>query len=164
MLGEAYWSLHPAVRRAHEAPLSARGALVVEHGPRWWTPLLVRVMKLPAAGFGQSVRLEVRAIDAGLAWDRQIGSSPLRTVQFADGPRLVEQSGIGRVTFDLAVREGALLYRQHAFSVAGLRVPRAISPEVKASVAPAEDGWCVSVEVAWRGSLVCRYAGIISAV
>jgi hypothetical protein len=164
ILGEAYWSLHPAVRRAHEAPLSARGTLAVEHGRQWWTPLLVHVMRLPAAGAGQPVRLEVRSSEARLAWVRQIGSSPLRTVQFAEGPRLVEQSGIGRVTFDLTVREGALLYCQHAFHVAGLRVPRAIAPDMQASVAAAEDGWCVSVEVSWRGSLVCRYTGIISAV
>ena len=152
------------VRRAHEAPLTARGTLVVEHGQRWPTPLLVRAMRLPAAGPAQPVRLEVRSRGPALSWIRRIGLWPLRTVQFADGGRLVEQSGVGRITFDLAVHEGTLLYRQHAFHVAGVRVPRLIGPHVQASVAPTEDGWQVSVEVTWRGRLVCRYAGIITAV
>lgn len=166
ILGDAYARLHPAVRRAHEAPLSARGTLVVEHGARWWTPVLVRAMRLPDAGPSQPVHLELEFAAGGetLTWSRQIGSSPLRTTQSAEGGRLVERSGIGRVTFALSVHEGALRYRQQAFHVGGIRVPDPVSPRVHALVSAARDGWSVWVEVTWRGHLICRYAGIISAV
>jgi hypothetical protein len=161
LLGAAYGTLDPMVRRAHEAPLSARGTLTVEHGDRWWTPLMVRAMRLPVAGPAQPVRLEVAASGSHLAWLRQIGSSPLHTVQFADGSRLVERSGPGRVSFELAVHDGALVYRQFAIEVFGVRVPEALAPRVVARVSPDADGWRVSVEVTWRGGLVCRYAGIM---
>lgn len=164
VLGEAYASLDPLVRRAHEAPLSARGALTVEHGDRWWTPVLVAALRLPAVGVAQPVRLEVAAAGPVLAWMRQIGASPLHTTQYAHDGRLVERNGLGRVTFDLSVHEGALLYRQHAFHVAGMRIPDPVSPHVTASVNAAQGGWSVRVNVTWRGHLVCRYAGIISAV
>lgn len=85
-------------------------------------------------------------------------------MQSAEDGRLVERSGIGRVTFALSVHEGALVYRQQAFHVGGLRVPDPVSPRVHASVSAAQDGWSVWVEVSWRGYLVCRYAGIITAV
>jgi hypothetical protein len=164
ILGDAYGSLHSIVRQAHEAPLMARGTLVVEHGPRWWTPLLVRAMRLPGAGPAQPVRLELAAAGEALTWSRQIGSSPLQTIQSAESGRLIERSGIGRVTFALSVHEGSLVYRQQAFHVGGIRVPDPVSPRVHASVGAAKGGWRVWVEVSWRGHLVCRYAGIISAV
>jgi hypothetical protein len=161
LLGAAYGSLDPMVRRAHEAPLSARGTLRVEHGDRWWTPLMVRVLRLPGAGPAQPVRLQVAASGRHLAWLRQIGSSPLHTIQFADGSRLVERSGPGRVSFELSIRDRALVYRQSGLHVFGIRVPTVLAPCVVACVSPAEDGWRVSVEVTWRGGLVCRYAGIM---
>ena len=164
ILGEAYASLDPAVRRAHEAPLSARGTLTVEHGHRWWTPILIRMMRLPAPGVAQPVRLQVTAAGPALTWTRRIGVSPLHTTQYAEQGRLIECSGIGRISFDLSVHHGSLVYRRHAVHVAGLRLPGPVSPHVEASVNGAQGGWSVRVEVTWRGHLVCRYAGIISAV
>jgi hypothetical protein len=164
ILGEAYLSLDPAVRRAHEPPLRAQGTLIVEHGSHWWTPLLIFAMRLPAAGPAQPVRLEVARHGSALTWSRRIGSSPLRTVQFAEGSCLVERSGIGRITFELTTDRGTLRYRQRALHIARVRVPRVVCPQVQASVSAAGGDWRVSVEVTWRGWLVCRYAGIISAV
>lgn len=164
ILGDAYARLDPMVRLAHEAPLSARGTLTVAHGDRWWTPGLVRMMRLPAAGLGQPVRLELSASGTALTWSRQIGASPLRTTQQAENARLVERCGIGRLTFALSVRQGSLVYRQEAFHIMRVRIPDPFSPRVHAAVSAAQDGWSVWVEVTWRGILVCRYAGIITAV
>ena len=127
---------------------------------------MIWLMKLPASGPRQPVRLDVAEDGSELVWTRRIGQSILRTRQYATsvrGSRLVERSGLGRVAFDLAVEDGALLYRQSSIHVAGLLVPSSLSPRVGAVVSATADGWRVVVTVTWRGRLVCRYAGTIRA-
>ena len=163
VLGQAFASLHAHVRRAHLPPLHAEGTIDVEHGRGWLTRPLIWLMTLPAAGSGQPVRLDVAADGSELVWTRRIGGSMLTTRQRASGSRLEERSGLGRVSFDLAVEDARLLYRQSSIHVAGLRVPEAWSPRVSAVVAPTMEGWHVAVTVEWRGRTVCRYAGSIHA-
>lgn len=162
VLGEAFGSLHPHVRRAHLSPLHAEGTIDVEHGPGWLARRMIWPMKLPAAGARQPVRLDVIEDGVELLWRRRIGGILLETRQRARGSRLEERSGPGRVSFELAVRDGALLYRQSSIHLAGLPLPRWLSPVVSAVVAPTLDGWRVAVTVTWRERLVCRYAGAIA--
>src|SRR5262245_31886056 len=115
-------------------------------------------------GAGQQVRLDVATDGPELVWTRRIGRSVLQTRQRANGSRLVERSGLGRVSFDLSVEAGALLYRQSSIHVAGLPLPWALSPRVGAVVSPTTEGWSVVVTVKWRGRLVCRYAGTSRAI
>ena len=136
----------------------------VEHGPGWLTPAMIWLMKLPAAGPGQPVRLSVDQDGPELVWTRRIGQSVLQTRQRAKSSRLVECSSLGRVSFDLTVDGGALLYRQSSIHVAGLPLPSSLSPCVGAVVSPTREGWSVAVTVNWRGRLVCRYAGAIRAI
>ena len=164
VLGEAFASLHGHVRRAHLPPLRAEGTIDVEHGPGWLVRALVWLMTLPAAGLCQPVRLDVTEDGSELVWTRRIGGSILRTRQRASGSRLVERSGLGRVTFDLAVEGGALLYRQSSIHIAGLPVPSSLGPRVEALVSATAEGWRVAVTVTWRGAIVCRYAGTIHAL
>ena len=161
ILGPAFASLHAHVRGAHLPPLRAEGTIDVEHGAGWLARPLVWLMKLPAAGPGQPVRLVVSEEGSDLVWTRCIGGSILRTRQRAIGSRLVERSSLGRVSFDLAVEDGALLYRQSSFHVAGLPVPAPLCPHVTAAVSATVDGWHVAVMVTWRGRILCRYAGTI---
>jgi hypothetical protein len=116
-------------------------------------------MKLPAAGARQPVRVEVAEEGAELVWTRRIGASLLRTRQRANGSRIVERLGIGRLSFELAAEEGALRYRQAALHVAGVPIPSSLSPRVGAVVSATADGWQVMVTVTWRGRIVCRYGG-----
>ena len=161
LLGETFTSLHAHVQCAHLPPLRAEGRIDVEHGAGWLTRPMIWLMTLPAAGSRQPVQLQVTGDDHELVWTRQIGTSMLRTRQRACGSRLVERSGLGRVSFDLAVDDGALLYRQSSFHVAGLPVPSSLGPRVGAAVSATADGWHVAVTVTWRGRIVCRYAGSI---
>jgi len=163
VLGETFASLHPHVRSAHLPPLRAHGTIDVEHGPGWLPRPMIWLMKLPAAGPRQPVRLEVAEDGSDLVWTRRIGKCILRTRQRASGARLVERSGIGRIAFNLAVEDGALLYRQSAIHVAGLPVPPSLSPHVAAVVSATAEGWRVEVTVKWRTRFVCRYAGMICA-
>lgn len=124
---------------------------------------MIWLMKLPAAGVRQPVRLEVAEDGSELVWTRRIGATILETRQQAVDSRLVERSGVGRISFHLAVEDGALHYRRSVIHVAGLPVPPLLSPEVRAAVSPAATGWHVEVTVDWRGQMLCRYAGRISA-
>ena len=163
VLGEAFASLHAHVRRAHLPPLRAEGTIDVEHGPGWLVRPMIWLMKLPAAGPRQPVRLEVAGDGTELVWTRRIGRSLLRTRQRVSGSRLVERSGLGRVSFNLAVEDGALLYRHSSIHVAGLPVPSSLSPRVGAVVSGTAEGWRVEVTVTWRARIVCRYAGTMRA-
>ena len=83
VLGEAFASLHAHVRRAHLPPLRAEGTIDVEHGPGWLARPIIWLMKLPAAGPRQPVRLDVAEDGSELVWTRRIGGSILRTRQYA---------------------------------------------------------------------------------
>ncbi len=161
ILGDAFDLLHPNVRRAHLAPLAGDGLMDVEHGARWWTRPLIRLMNLPAAGNGQSVHLHVEERGANLVWTRTIGRATLTTRQCVRESRLVERSGVGCVAFNLIVEKGALRYRQQAFHVAGVPIPAAVGPQVRALVTPTTEGWRVAVRVECLGQLVCAYEGAL---
>ena len=159
VLGEAFARLDRRVQRAHLPPLVAQGSLDVEHGSHALTPVLIRILKLPAAGNAQPVRLEVARDGDRLAWMRRIGPTALHTVQHAHDSRIVEEHGIGRVEFDLHVQGGSLEYRQRTMSVAGVPVPAFVQPQVRACVSACAQGWHVEVVVTWRDHLICRYHG-----
>jgi len=175
LLGESYSRLHSLVHRAHQAPLSAEGAMDVVHGDRLLTPLLVLLMKLPAQGTQLPVVLHVSNASTGgdgghggavaMVWRRQIGGTVLDTRQFARAGRLVEQSGPGTVEFALqATADGALQYESTGAWFLRIPIPRCLAPRVRAQVSAHGSGWHVEVNVQWRGHLVCRYGGAMRSV
>ena len=125
---------------------------------------MIWLMQLPAAGLRQPVRLDVANDGLEVVWTRRIGGVLLATRQHASGSMLVERSGLGRISFDLAVQDGALLYQQSAIHVAGVRVPGSLSPRVDAVVSATADGWHVVVTVTWRARMICRYSAEMRAV
>jgi hypothetical protein len=166
LLGHAYDTLHEHVRLAHEAPLDAHGDFDVVHGTHPLTRALVALMKLPAAGAGVPVSLTVismppHATGAPLAfhWRRRFGRHALSTRQYARHGFLVEHMGPGRLAFSLRAADGCLLYESASLQLLRVRVPLALSPRVRARVAPDPHGWRVEVFVEWRGHLICRYWG-----
>lgn len=171
LLGDAFDTLHPNVRRAHQAPLRAEGQFDVVHGSNRLTPILVRLMKLPAAGTSLPVDLLVvlepspaGSISASMRWTRRIGRSTLETRQFARGGLLVEESGSGRMIFSLQAVAGDLIYERASSTLAHVRVPGRLSPMVRARVSPDVQGWRVEVVIEWRGNLICRYWGTMRPV
>jgi hypothetical protein len=163
ILGPAFASLHANVRRAHLPPLRAEGTFDVEHRGGWPARSIIWLMKLPAAGARQPVRLDVAEDGPELVWTRRIGASHLRTRQRASGSGIVERLGVGRISFELAAEDGALLYRQTALHVAGVPVPASLSPRVGAVISATTEGWHVMVTVRWHGRIVCRYGGTMRA-
>jgi hypothetical protein len=183
LLGTAYDALAPAVRAAHEAPLSAEGAMDVVHGDHFLTPLLILMMKLPASGTNLPVvlnvtnepiagsertrptRAETDPLRTTMSWHRQIGKKVLHTRQLALRQHLVEQSGPGCVEFALRTEDdGSLRYEAVACRFLGVPLPRFLAPRVRAQVSANGSGWHVDVTVQWRGRLVCRYGGAMRPV
>lgn len=123
------------------------------------TRTLARLLRLPSAGYGQVVHLEVTADGDELRWTRRVGAVVLRTRQSASHRFIVERYGLGTIVFELALEGSALVYRQASFRIAGIPVPRFLAPHVAARVSPANGGWRVEVLVEWRAHLVCRYGG-----
>jgi Domain of unknown function (DUF4166) len=142
------------------------------HGSHGLTRLLVALMKLPRAGERLPVDLQVtfderRAQRRGspdVLWRRRIGPTALRTRQFAEGGRLVEDSWPGRAVFSLSVSGGRLLYDHVSLKCLGIPLPAWLSPRVRACVSPDATGWHVDVSVEWRGHLICRYWGTMRPV
>jgi hypothetical protein len=166
ILGEAFDTLHPNVRRAHEAPLSAEGTFDVVHGTHRIARILVALMQLPAAGSRVPVALSVafgpartRTGPLTLRWERRIGQTRLCTLQHAHRGLLVEAKGLGRMVFSLRAANGCLLYEPAALRFWFLRVPPVLSPHMSARVSPDAEGWHVDVRVEWHGHLICRYGG-----
>jgi hypothetical protein len=166
ILGAAFATLHPNVRRAHEAPLRAEGTFDVVHGTHRVTRTLVVLMKLPAAGSAVPVALSVNVGPARthggpltLQWERRIGRTSLCTRQHAHRGLLVEENGSGRMVFSLRAANGCLVYEHAELRFLFLRVPPVLSPRVRARVSPDPEGWRVDVRVEWRGHLICGYGG-----
>src|SRR5688572_1818011 len=104
ILRDRYRLLHPHVRIAHQAPLSAAGYVDVVHGRHLLAPILIWLMNLPQAGSHVPVDLRVTpgdlssdAVPAVMHWKRQIGTHALHTRQFSRNGYLLEESGPGRV-------------------------------------------------------------------
>ena len=166
LLGDAFNTLHPNVRRAHEAPLNAHGIFDVVHGTHRVTRMLVALMKLPAAGIRVPVALSVVFASARtnsgpltMRWERRIGRTLLSTRQHAHRGFLIEETGLGGVVFSLRAANGSLFYEHAWLRFLFLRVPPVLSPRVRACVSPDAEGWHVEVVVEWRGHLICRYGG-----
>ncbi|HEV2862665.1 MAG TPA: DUF4166 domain-containing protein [Pyrinomonadaceae bacterium] len=140
LAGEAWADVCEPVRRFHSGGPAARwsGRFNVSHGPGFVARTLARVMRLPAAGEGLSVRLVVTDEGGrGERWERTFGGRPFVTSQSEHGEGfLAERVGPVEVLYRLEAEGGALLYRQaRAALCAGplrLRLPRGLAPSVEA--------------------------------
>lgn len=158
LLGDSYSSLHPHLRRAHEAPLSAAGVAKVRGAANLIACILARRMRLPRAGDSVTVRLEVTETPRGTEWSRFFGLDATKTVQTVKSGRMVESSGQATITFDVRVSEGSVLYSSVGASLYGISLPRALAPRAKGVVSATVDGWLVDVEIASPlFGLLCAY-------
>jgi hypothetical protein len=159
LLGEAFESLHPHVRRAHEAPLDAEGIAGVRSANNWVGALIARAMTFPRPGQGVCVELRVRETADGTSWERRFGGDSVRTVQRLNDGHMVEHRGFGQLWFAVTIVEGEVHYETVRASLFGLVLPRSLTPRATGRVIATEDGWQTQIEVsAPLVGLLCAYS------
>ncbi len=129
VLGDAWYALDPAVRRAHADGRRLRGVghFRVEHGRGALTRLLVRAAGVPPPHEAAPVRVLIERFGERERWRRSIGGRPLVTEQWEAPSRvLVERLGVLEFSFRLTVANGELTYRQVGLALCFGRVRLAV--------------------------------------
>jgi hypothetical protein len=176
LLGAAWDRLPPAVQRVHtdDALTHAEGVLQVSRAPGRLTGLLLDAARVPPASRAARVRLTVEHLTSGHTgpaerWCRVFERCRLVTVQTeAPGGLLAERIGLLEFRFRLAVKDGAILFRQQRLVVClgpvRLPLPHRLAPQIAGREAAADDGERTKVEVRVTtpgGSLLFSYHGAV---
>ncbi len=126
MLGAAFASLPPVLRRLHRAEgVHLRGALRVRWSTRRWLRVLMRLSALPRPAAAAACRVTIASEPAGERWHRSIGGCIVASRMRQARPGQVTER-MGPLAIVLATRvDGAGRLRQASRSVSlfGLTVP-----------------------------------------
>lgn len=155
IVGPAWANLSEPVQRLHAGALQGAGKFTVRHGERGTARLLVRLLRLPAAGVDIPVKLSVTTHKSGERWHRTFGGgTPFVTEQRAgESGLMIERIGRAEVCYRLEIVGGALFYRQTGTKLCigplRLPLPRWLAPRIAAreSALPEEKSTHISVEV-----------------
>ena len=162
LLGEAFDGLHPHLRRAHEAPLTAGGPADVEPAIGFVCNGLARAMRLPRPGKQQDVKVVVTEIANGQKWDRTFGGQRVVTRQSVQGGHMVERRGAGTIRFRVTVKEDSIVYESVGAALFGISLPKMVAPRAHGVVTPTEHGWSVDVTIESPVfGLLCAYRAVL---
>lgn len=167
LLGSAWASLAPAVRRIHGGEVRARGRFRVRRGASWFSGLLAVICRLPHAGEGVLVTLAVDRTPDGERWTRDFDGRTLRTIQWRRRTLLVEALGLVQCLFRLHAAKGALVFEQVG-ALLGLGrlvlpLPRFLAPRVEGRVEALGEGIHVDIRIhAPGGGLLVAYDGCLA--
>jgi len=167
LLGAAWSTLAPAVRRLHGGQGRARGSFRVRRGTSGLARLLANLLRMPRAAESVAVTLSVEAAPDGERWVRAFAGQPLETLQLRRGARLVEVMGLVQCIFRLRADEGALVFEQvgASFGFRRLRIPlpRFLAPFIEGRAAPERDDVRVDVRIhAPLVGLLVAYDGLVT--
>ncbi len=148
LLGEDFARLDPALQEFHRLS-SARGSgqFSVVRPRGFWISLLGRLLGLPPPGAGVALRLDVEATPTGEIWRRWFGEHKVVTVQRLWRDLLIEAGGPVQLGMRVQVRHGGMTMRSIRAWLAGVPLPRWLSPSAIAVVLPAGAGWLVRVRI-----------------
>jgi len=109
LLGDGIDTLPQAVRQVHDA---SDDIIMVGSADVWVNPnplagLLCRMMRLPAAGHGVSVRIAFLKREEGECWQRTFGSRSYASRLDAEAGVLVERMGPAVSRFQLSTSQGS---------------------------------------------------------
>jgi hypothetical protein len=164
LLGPAWMSVAPSVRRLHAGGARARGVFRVRRGEGFLARLVAALLRLPAAGEGVAITLAVDPAAGGERWSRTFGGRILRSFQWQSGALLAEALGLVQCLFELRVEAGALVFAQvratMGFRRLALPLPRVLSPRVEGRAEADGDEVLVDVQIhAPLVGLLIRYDG-----
>ena len=149
LLGTSFARLPAALRRFHGRPGgTAEFALEVTHEPGRLRNAVARALRMPAAAARAPGTLVVTVRDDREVWVRTFPDMTVRTTQWLDVGRLVEEAGPLRFVFDIDADERGMRFSQRGCRLFGLPLPRALAPRIEAVVRGDERGWNVLVSIA----------------
>lgn len=149
LLGEAFDSLPPVLRRFHdrEAGSTACLTLRVSHGRGWLCRAAAALGRLPRQSDGTSGRLQVVTRGDCEHWIRDMGGRRIETLQRSQDGLLVEKTGLLRLGFRLyGDGEGMRLTSVRGWFL-GLPMPSRLTPRVTAVARGQQDAWLVDVRI-----------------
>lgn len=149
LLGTSFARLPQALRRFHgQAGGVATFELEVTHEPGRLRNAVARALRMPAAAARAPGTLVVTVRGDREVWVRTFSDLTLRTTQWLDAGRLVEEAGPMRFLFDVDADERGLRFTQTGCRLFGIPVPRALAPRVDTTVRGDDRGWNVLVSIA----------------
>jgi hypothetical protein len=164
LLGAAWESLAPAVRRLHQGGTRARALFSVRRGTGLLARFAAAIARMPPQAEEVDVTLAVELDGESERWCRDFGGVAVRTAQWGRRGLLVEAFGLMQCIFRLRAEAGALIFDQVAaalgFRSVALPLPRFLAPHVEGRVDAEEGGVHVDVRIyAPIVGLVVAYEG-----
>ena len=149
LLGTSFARLPAALRRFHgQAGGRAGFALEVTHEPGFLRNAVARILRMPTAAARAPGTLAVTVQGDRETWVRTFPGMTLRTTQWVDAGRLVEQAGAMQFLFAVDADERGMRFSQTTCRMFGLTLPRALAPHVETVVRGDDRGWDVLVSIA----------------
>ncbi|HEV2740753.1 MAG TPA: DUF4166 domain-containing protein [Candidatus Elarobacter sp.] len=148
LLGSSFARLPAVLRRFHGQPGGrADFALEVTHEPGFLRNAVARALRMPAAAARAPGTLVVSVRGDREIWVRTFPDLTLRTTQWLDAGRLVEQAGPLQFVFDVDADERGMRFSQTVCRLFGRTLPRALAPRVETVVRGDERDWNVLVSI-----------------
>jgi hypothetical protein len=125
VLGEAYCSLPPALRKIHDggARHTWAGRCDIERGENLLVRLMATIASLPPTGRDVPVTVQIATDTDHETWTRDFGGHIMRsTLKLRDG-LLSERLGPVSLCFELCNEQGAIEWRLRAVHYLGLPLP-----------------------------------------
>jgi len=172
MLGEAWDALPAPLAAMHNVTAQeqkAEGVARVERGKNLVARLIAAAFGFPQAGENVPVKVSFQLKDGGELWQRDFAGRKFSSFQseghgYAD-KLLIEKFGPATFWLALVLKQGELHLVTRRWSVFGIPLPLALSPNAS-TYEYAEDGYfCFHVEVKhWLTGLIVRYHGRLALV
>jgi hypothetical protein len=165
LLGDAFDSLPPAVRRFHDQEAGGEACLAfrVSHGKSWPCRVGAALARLPRPSADARGRLRVVVEGDRERWIREIDGRRIETVQRQRDDLLLEEAGPLRLGLRVVGSSEGMRFTSVRGWLCGLPLPSAMAPRVTAVVTGREDGWWVDVRVDLPVlGLLLRYEGEVT--
>jgi hypothetical protein len=149
LLGSSFARLPAALRRFHTQPGGTTDfALEVTREPGVLRNAVASALRMPAATSRASGTLVVSVRGDREVWVRTFPDRTLRTAQWIDAGRLVEEAGPLQFVFDVDADARGMRFAQIGCRLLGCPLPRALAPRIETVVRGDERGWNVLVSIA----------------
>ncbi len=139
---------------------TAAGSCDVEWAPSMTAHVLATLALMPPPDERMKLYIHFSADSESEIWARDFGEHPFKTrlssVLISNQSYLTEQLGPLRFVYLLDVDQGRLLQQTLFTSAFGIKLPKFLSPQIKAEEWEKEEWFCFAVEVRfpWVGKVI----------